>query len=95
MPVPGDPGRIGTDDFEKECSRHGVGEASCLFGSSNSAMGPTMQSANRESGSRRSGESQLLLDYEVSTERNDEEYAKETSSYGKKDQLSCIFPGRI
>lgn len=85
MPVPGDSGGIATNELENESARHGIGEALCLFGSSNGAMRPIMQGTNSESSCGRGRESQLLLNYEVPSERNDEEYAKKTSSGGKKD----------
>ena len=85
MPVPSDSGGIGTKDLEKESARQGVEEALCLLGGNDCTSCPAMQSTNSEGGGGRGRKSQLLLNYEVSAERNDEEYTKETSSDGKND----------
>ena len=92
MPVESDCGSIDTDDLEEESTNQGIDEALGLLGSSDSTMGPVMQSTNGEGGSSGGREDQLLLDDVVSAERNDKEYAKETSSNSESDQLSGVLP---
>ena len=85
MPVKGDPGGIDTDDLENECANQGVDETLGLLGSSDGALGSMMQRTNGECSGGGGWEGQLLFDYVVSAERNDEEYTEETSGNGESD----------
>ena len=95
MPVESDSGGKDADDLEEESGDQGVDETLGLLCSSDSTVGSAMQSTNSECSGGRGREDQPLLDNEISTERDDEEYTEETSSDCESGQFSGVPRGRI